>query len=136
MLKGKKMKKLMILLSIFAIAGCSFAQDAGPRNQNGKPPVQEGKRRPNPLGMDAKVLEDLKLNPEQKKKIGDLKKGVADKLKVMRDKPEQDREKMRETMKAMLDKYQTELKKILTKEQAEKYDKAMKELRNKKIGRV
>jgi Spy/CpxP family protein refolding chaperone len=126
------MKKLMILLSIFAITGCSFAQDAGPRNQNGKPPVQDGKRRPNPLDMDAKILEDLKLNAEQKKKVGDLKKETAGKLKEMREKPEQDREKMREKMKAVFDKYQTELKKILTKEQAEKYDKAIKELRKKK----
>jgi hypothetical protein len=137
MLKGKKMKKLMILLSIFAIAGCSFAQDAGPRKQQDKrqePPVQGGKgqRRPNPLDMDAKILEDLKLNAEQKKKVGDLKKETAEKLKEMREKPEQDREKMREKMKEFFEKYQTELKKILTKEQAEKYDKAIKELRKKK----
>ena len=122
----------MILLSIFAIAGCSFAQDAGPKNQGEKPPVQDGKKRPNPLGMDAKILEDLKLNPEQKKKIGDLKKKTAEKLKEMREKPEQDREKMREKMKGFFEKYQSDLKKILTKEQAEKYSKAIKELRRKR----
>jgi Spy/CpxP family protein refolding chaperone len=129
------MKKLMILLSIFAITGCAFAQDAGPKKPGqGKRPVQgeKGQRRPNPLDMDAKVLEDLKLSPEQKKKVGDLKKETAEKLRELREKPEQDREKMREKMKEFFEKYQNDLKKILTKEQAEKYDKAIKELRRKK----
>jgi len=35
-------------------------------------------------------------------------------------------------MKGLIEKYQADLKKILTKEQAEKYDKAIKELRKKK----
>jgi Spy/CpxP family protein refolding chaperone len=134
MLRSKKMKNLITLISIFAIAGSLMAQDAGPRGQRGKrqePPAQgeRGQRR-NPLDMDAKILEDLKLNEDQRKKIGDLKKATADKLKDSREK--EDREKMREAMKVLIEKYQTDLKKILTKEQAEKYDKAIKELRKKK----
>jgi acyl-CoA reductase-like NAD-dependent aldehyde dehydrogenase len=129
------MKNLITLISIFAIAGSLMAQDAGPRGQRGKrqePPAQgeRGQRR-NPLDMDAKILEDLKLNPEQKKKVGNLKKETADKAREMRD-TQEDREKMREQMKALIEKYQTDLKKILTKEQGEKYDKAIKELRKKK----
>jgi low affinity Fe/Cu permease len=128
------MKHLITLITILVIASTTMAQDAGPRKQGQRkePPAQgeRGQRR-NPLDMDAKILEDLKLNPEQKKKVGDLKKETADKAREMRDKQE-DREKMREQMKALIEKYQTDLKKILTKEQGEKYDKAIKELRKKK----
>lgn len=127
------MKNLITIISILAIAGCTFAQDAGPRKQGQRkePPVQgeRGQRR-NPLDMDAKILDDLKLNEDQRKKIGDLKKATADKMRDLRDK--EDREKMREVMKSLIEKYQSDLKKILTKEQAEKYDKAIKELRKKK----
>ena len=124
------MKNLITLISIFAIASCAFAQDAGPRKQGERkePPAQEQRR--NPLDMDAKILNDLKLNEDQRKKIGDLKKATADKLKDLREK--EDREKMREAMKGLIEKYQADLKKILTKEQAEKYDKAIKQLRKKK----
>ena len=121
------MKNLITLISIFAIASCAFAQDAGPRKQGErKEPPAQGQRR-NPLDMDAKILNDLKLNEDQRKKIGDLKKATADKLKDLREK--EDREKMREAMKGLIEKYQADLKKILTKEQAEKYDKAIKQLR-------
>ena len=127
------MKNLITIISIFAIASCAFAQGAGPRKQGERkePPAQgqRGQRR-NPLDMDAKILDDLKLNEDQRKKIGDLKKATADKLKDLREK--EDREKMREAMKGLIEKYQADLKKILTKEQAEKYDKAIKELRKKK----
>lgn len=124
------MKNLITLISIFAIASCAFAQGAGPRKQGErKEPPAQGQRR-NPLDMDAKILNDLKLNEDQRKKIGDLKKATADKLKDLREK--EDREKMREAMKGLIEKYQADLKKILTKEQAEKYDKAIKELRKKK----
>jgi Spy/CpxP family protein refolding chaperone len=124
------MKNLITLISIFAIASCAFAQDAGPRKQGErKEPPAQGQRR-NPLDMDAKILNDLKLNEDQRKKIGDLKKATADKLKDLREK--EDREKMREAMKGLIEKYQADLKKILTKEQAEKYDKAIKQLRKKK----
>ena len=112
------MKNLITLISIFAIASCAFAQDAGPRKQGErKEPPAQGQRR-NPLDMDAKILNDLKLNEDQRKKIGDLKKATADKLKDLREK--EDREKMREAMKGLIEKYQADLKKILTKEQAEK----------------
>jgi Spy/CpxP family protein refolding chaperone len=126
------MKNLITLISIFAIASCAFAQDAGPRKQGQRkePPAQGQRQRRNPLDMDAKILDDLKLNKEQRKKIGDLKKATADKFKELRDKEE--REKMREAMKNLIEKYQADLKKILTKEQGEKYDKAIKELRKKK----
>ena len=124
------MKNLITLISIFAIASCAFAQDAGPRKQGErKEPPAQGQRR-NPLDMDAKIINDLKLNEDQRKKIGDLKKATADKLKDLREK--EDREKMREAMKGLIEKYQADLKKILTKEQAEKYDKAIKQLRKKK----
>ncbi len=127
------MKNIITLITILVIASSAFAQDAGPRKQGQRkdPPAQgeRGQRR-NPLDMDAKILDDLKLNEDQRKKIGDLKKATADKLKDLRDK--EDREKMREAMKGLIEKYQADLKKILTKEQAEKYDKAIKELRKKK----
>ncbi len=124
------MKNLITLISIFAIASCAFAQGAGPRKQGErKEPPAQGQRR-NLLDMDAKILNDLKLNEDQRKKIGDLKKATADKLKDLREK--EDREKMREAMKGLIEKYQADLKKILTKEQAEKYDKAIKQLRKKK----
>lgn len=124
------MKNLITLISIFAIASCAFAQDAGPRKQGERkePPAQG--QRGNLLDMDAKILNDLKLNEDQRKKIGDLKKATADKLKDLREK--EDREKMREAMKGLIEQYQADLKKILTKEQAEKYDKAIKQLRKKK----
>jgi hypothetical protein len=124
------MKNLITLISIFAIASCAFAQGAGPRKQGErKEPPAQGQRR-NLLDMDAKILNDLKLNEDQRKKIGDLKKATADKLKDLREK--EDREKMREAMKGLIEQYQADLKKILTKEQAEKYDKAIKQLRKKK----
>jgi Spy/CpxP family protein refolding chaperone len=124
------MKNLITLISIFAIASCAFAQGAGPRKQGErKEPPAQGQRR-NLLDMDAKILNDLKLNEDQRKKIGDLKKATADKLKDLREK--EDREKMREAMKGLIEQYQADLKKILNKEQAEKYDKAIKQLRKKK----
>ena len=127
------MKNIITLITILVIASSTFAQDAGPRKQGQRkdPPAQgeRGQRR-NPLDMDAKILDDLKLNEDQRKKIGDLKKATADKLRDLRDK--EDREKMREAVKGLIEKYQADLKKILTKEQAEKYDKAIKELRKKK----
>ncbi len=124
------MKNLITLISIFTIASCAFAQGAGPRKQGErKEPPAQGQRR-NLLDMDAKILNDLKLNEDQRKKIGDLKKATADKLKDLREK--EDREKMREAMKGLIEQYQADLKKILTKEQAEKYDKAIKQLRKKK----
>ncbi len=127
------MKNIITLITILVIASSAFAQDAGPRKQGQRkdPPAQgeRGQRR-NPLDMDAKILDDLKLNEDQRKKIGDLKKATADKLRDLRDK--EDREKMREAVKGLIEKYQADLKKILTKEQAEKYDKAIKELRKKK----
>ena len=127
------MKNIITLITILVIASSTFAQDAGPRKQGQRkdPPAQgeRGQRR-NPLDMDAKILDDLKLNEDQRKKIGNLKKATADKLRDLRDK--EDREKMREAVKGLIEKYQADLKKILTKEQAEKYDKAIKELRKKK----
>ena len=124
------MKNLITLISIFAIASYAFAQGAGPRKQGErKEPPAQGQRR-NLLDMDAKILNDLKLNEDQRKKIGDLKNATADKLKDLREK--EDREKMREAMKGLIEQYQADLKKILTKEQAEKYDKAIKQLRKKK----
>jgi Spy/CpxP family protein refolding chaperone len=127
------MKNIITLITILVIASSAFAQDAGPRKQGQRkdPPAhgERGQRR-NPLDMDAKILDDLKLNEDQRKKIGDLKKATADKLRDLRDK--EDREKMREAVKGLIEKYQADLKKILTKEQAEKYDKAIKELRKKK----
>ena len=127
------MKNIITLITILVIASSAFAQDAGPRKQGQRkdPPAQgeRGQRR-NPLDMDAKILDDLKLNEDQRKKIGNLKKATADKLRDLRDK--EDREKMREAVKGLIEKYQADLKKILTKEQAEKYDKAIKELRKKK----
>lgn len=127
------MKNIITLITILVIASSAFAQDAGPRKQGQRkdPPAQgeRGQRR-NPLDMDAKILDDLKLNEDQRKKIGDLKKATADKMRDLRDK--EDRDKMREAVKSLIEKYQSDLKKILTKEQAEKYDKAIKELRKKK----
>ena len=115
------MKNIITLITILVIASSAFAQDAGPRKQaQRKDPPAQGERgqRRNPLDMDAKILDDLKLNEDQRKKIGDLKKATADKLKDLREK--EDREKMREAMKGLIEKYQADLKKILTKEQAEK----------------
>jgi Spy/CpxP family protein refolding chaperone len=71
------------------------------------------------------LTENLKLTEEQQKKVYNLNLSRAQKMEEMRKSKDADRTKMKESMEA----YNTELSKVLTPEQQEKYKTAMKERR-------
>ena len=71
------------------------------------------------------LTESLKLTEEQQKQVYTLNLSRAQKMDEMRKSQDADRAKMRESMQA----FNTELQKVLTPEQQEKYKTEMKERR-------
>ena len=71
------------------------------------------------------LTESLKLTEEQQKQVYALNLSRAQKMDEMRNSQDADRSKMRESMEA----FNTELQKVLTPEQQEKYKAAMEERR-------
>ena len=76
------------------------------------------------------MTESLKLSADQQKQIYPLNLDRAKKMEEMRNAQTQDRSKMRESMEA----FNTELSKVLTPEQQEKYKTMMEERRNNRGG--
>ena len=76
------------------------------------------------------MTESLKLSEDQQKQIYTLNLDRAKKMEELRDSQNQDRSKMRESMEA----FNTELSKVLTPEQQEKYKTMMEERRNNRGG--
>jgi protein CpxP len=71
------------------------------------------------------LTESLKLSDEQQKQVYTLNLTRAQKMEEMRGSRDADRSKMKESMEA----YNTELSKVLTPEQQEKYKTAIEERR-------
>ncbi|MHA4742104.1 DUF4890 domain-containing protein [Dyadobacter sp. MSC1_007] len=72
------------------------------------------------------LTENLKLSEEQQKQVYNLSLTRAQKMQEMRDAQNMDREKMRASMET----FNTELGKILTVEQQEKYKTMLEDRRN------
>lgn len=139
----KKFTKLAIV-TLFGMATIfAVAQNAGPRNGQGKPgaPGGQGKEgRPGGpggggrgmMGPNSPMMKDLKLTAAQKTQIEALGKKMQEKMKAMRDankggagKPED----MRAKMQAFRTDYEAGLKKILTADQWKMYQAKMAEMR-------
>lgn len=76
------------------------------------------------------LTENLKLSDDQKKQVYDLSLARAQKMQEMRDAQKMDREQMRASMET----FNTELAKILTVEQQEKYKTMLEDRRNNRGG--
>lgn len=126
------MKRLLTIFTAVAIAASmtsmAVAQDAGPKKgkggEHGPGPKPGGRMRM----MQQELLAKLNLTPAQKQKIEALNKQMMEKMKGERNAKPEDR---REKMKALQDWHRAELKKILTAEQFAKFEKLMKEAREK-----
>jgi Spy/CpxP family protein refolding chaperone len=106
----------------------SLAQEKKDRGDQ-KPPAGQGQRRPGQPDRLATMKETLKLTDEQIQKLKPIFKEEADKLKALREdtsvSQEDKRTKAREAREAFVPK----IKAVLTKEQAELWEKSRQEQR-------
>jgi Spy/CpxP family protein refolding chaperone len=141
------MKKFVKVLTIgglaLSLAGGVFAQGAGPAGGAPKPGLGQGKGQGAPgqgprggagmmrRGQD-EMFAKLNLTADQKKKVEALNKALQDKVQGMFQKNKNgDRSAMREQMKPIMEKYQKDLKAILTKAQWDQLEKMRQERREK-----
>lgn len=116
--------KIVIAVVAVSMAASSFAQGAGPRSGQGGPP-NAGQRAEMTKKIEAakkKVYAELKLTPDQIKKIAALDKKMADKMGAMRKKyqgqqgkplSKAESDKVRAEFQAMRATQEKELKAIL-----------------------
>lgn len=111
------MKKVMILMFLAFAGLTTFAQ----RPDNNATPEQRAER------QTTRLTESLKLTEDQKKQVYALNLDRAKEMDALRGAENPDREKMR----ASMDKFNTDLAKVLTPEQQEKYKELAAEMRNR-----
>ena len=121
------MKKVALaLIAVFALSIASMAQDRGSRNFD---PKERAKR------QTEELTEQLGLNKDQQKKVGELNEKYSEKMTAMFEDMRGgggDREAMREKMTKLRDEQNKEMKKILTDDQYKKYEKYLEERRSRR----
>ncbi len=122
----------MTICALFAVS--ALAQQAGARGQGQAQGQQrqgqgqgQGQGRMGGMRGQAEIFEKLKLTADQKKKIEALQTKNRDAFAKLRD--EKDETKRREGMQKLMTSMQTEIGKILTKDQKAQYDKLIAERR-------
>lgn len=122
----------MTICALFAVS--ALAQQAGARGQGQAQGQQrqgqgqgQGQGRTGGMRGQAEIFEKLKLTADQKKKIEALQAKNRDAFTKLRD--EKDETKRREGMQKLMTSMQTEIGKILTKDQKAQYDKLIAERR-------
>jgi Spy/CpxP family protein refolding chaperone len=132
------MKNLLItalaIVAVFGVAQSSFAQAAGPKGGAGKQgagAAQPGKGQQAGRAWMQDTIKSLNLDADQEKKMKALMKSQQEKMKDLREKSGGDRTKMREGFMELRKGQEAEMKKILTKEQWAKYEKAREEAMKK-----
>jgi len=114
------MKKGLIAIIMAFVSFAAFAQ----RPDANATPEQRAE------AQTKTMTESLKLTEDQQKQIYALNLDRGKKMEELRNSAGQDRSKMRESMEA----FNTEVSKILTPEQQEKYKAMMEERRNNRGG--
>lgn len=122
----------MTICALFAVS--ALAQQAGARGQGQSQGQQrqgqaqgQGQGRMGGMRGQAEIFEKLKLTADQKKKIEALQTKNQAAFTKLRD--EKDQAKRREGMQKLMTSMQTEIGKILTKDQKAQYDKLIAERR-------
>lgn len=122
----------MTICALFAVS--ALAQQAGARGQGQAQGQQrqgqgqgQGQGRMGGMRGQAEIFEKLNLTADQKKKIEALQAKNRDAFAKLRD--EKDQAKRREGMQKLMTSMQTEIGKILTKDQKAQYDKFIAERR-------
>lgn len=122
----------MTICALFAVS--ALAQQAGARGQGQAQGQQrqgqgqgQGQGRMGGMRGQAEIFEKLNLTADQKKKIEALQAKNRDAFAKLRD--EKDQAKRREGMQKLMTSMQTEIGKILTKDQKAQYDKLIAERR-------
>ncbi len=122
----------MTICALFAVS--ALAQQAGARGQGQAQGQQrqgqaqgQGQGRMGGMRGQAEIFEKLKLTADQKKKIEALQTKNQAAFTKLRD--EKDQAKRREGMQKLMTSMQTEIGKILTKDQKAQYDKLIAERR-------
>lgn len=122
----------MTICALFAVS--ALAQQAGARGQGQAQGQQrqgqaqgQGQGRVGGMRGQAEIFEKLKLTADQKKKIEALQTKNQAAFTKLRD--EKDQAKRREGMQKLMTSMQTEIGKILTKDQKAQYDKLIAERR-------
>lgn len=133
----KPIRTILIAALAATMVTGAFAQAAGPAKQQGggKQTGQQaqGQRGPGQrmqafAKVHEKVLAELKLTADQKKKVAALDKKRSDEMAAIRKEAEAGkRDGLRERSQKAMEAYRDGLKKVLTKDQAAKYEKRMKE---------
>ncbi|TLV01246.1 DUF4890 domain-containing protein [Dyadobacter luticola] len=114
------MRKTMFAFLLAFASMTAFAQ----RGDSGMTPEARAENQTKTL------TENLKLSDDQKKQVYDLSLARAKKMQEMRDSQKMDREQMRASMET----FNTEIAKILTVEQQEKYKTMLEDRRNNRGG--
>ena len=116
----------LALGGLVAFSTNTLAQDKKEKPSDSKPAAGErtGPRRAGQGGQLAMMKEQLKLTDDQSKKLEPILKEQTEKMRALRDDknmaPEDRRTKSREIREA----YTTKIKAVLTKDQAEQWEKA------------
>ncbi|MBO9613691.1 MAG: hypothetical protein J7619_13405 [Dyadobacter sp.] len=113
------MRKTLLAILLAFVSFTTFAQRGGNAT-----PEQRAENQTKTL------TENLKLSEDQQKKVYDLSLTRAKKMQELRDSQNMDREQMRASMET----FNTELSKILTVEQQEKYKTMLEDRRNNRGG--
>lgn len=114
------MRKSLLAILLAFVSFTTFAQRGG-GNQT---PEQRAENQTKTL------TENLKLSDDQQKKVYDLNLARAKKMQELRDSQNTDRQQMRASMET----FNTELAKVLTVEQQEKYKTWLEDRRNNRGG--
>ena len=113
------MRKSLLAILLAFVSFTTFAQRGGNAT-----PEQRAENQTKTL------TENLKLSDDQQKKVYDLSLARAKKMQELRDAQNMDREQMRASMET----FNTEISKILTVEQQEKYKTWLEDRRNNRGG--
>ncbi len=113
------MKKSLLAILLAFVSFTTFAQRGG--NMTAEQRAEN---------QTKSLTENLKLSDDQQKKVYDLSLVRAKKMQELRDAQNMDREQMRASMET----FNTELAKILTVEQQEKYKTMLEDRRNNRGG--
>ena len=129
------MKKIMAVLSLgILVAGSSYAQTVPQKDQQEKRAriehraerAERAKKSPEEMAQlkTERMAQKLDLTATQKNQLQALNLRQAEEMKAMREslKGSEDRTKIREVRKASHDKWQAELKSILTEKQYAQYE--------------
>ena len=115
------MKKLLILLAAAALS----AGTANAQTTNARPQAANGRmEQTTPEQQADRLTKQLGLSAEQRTQVLTMEQAHQAEMKTMRDQAQAggDRTAMRQNMQTMRDKYDTQLKGILTADQYAKYE--------------